>query len=71
MSETQPRATTQYPTGEPLVLTAPLNTPMSIAQLIANDSTIAGLQSQINSLAARVTALENAASEPSGTSTPA
>lgn len=79
MSETQPRATTQYPTGEPLVITAPLNTPMSIAQLIAADSTIAnlnvqiaGLQTQITALAARVTALEQAASEgTSSASTPA
>lgn len=60
MSET--RAVTQYPAGEPMVLTAPLNEPMSIAQLIANDATVANLQSQITALAARVTALENAAS---------
>lgn len=67
MSET--RTVTQYPTGEPLVITAPLNTPMSIAQLIASDATVAGLtvqivglQNQITALAARVTALEQAAS---------
>ena len=75
MSET--RTITQYPAGEPMVLTAPLNEPMSIAAIIANDATvaglatqIAGLQSQITALAARVTALENAAST-SSTSTPA
>lgn len=63
MSET--RTVTQYPAGEPMVLTAPLNAPMSIAAIIANDVTVAGLQSQITALAARVTALENAASSTS------
>lgn len=78
MSET--RTITQYPGGEPLVLTAPMNEPVAIDALINNSNAMAGvqttltsLQTQITSLAARVTALENAAaSEASGTSsTPA
>lgn len=70
MSET--RTVTQYPGGEPLLLTAPLNEPVSAEALIAGSNTvagltvqIAGLQSQITALAARVTALEGAASDAS------
>lgn len=58
-----PTVTTQHPSNEPMVITAPLNTPVSIAQLIADSASVASLQSQIDALAARVTALENAASE--------
>lgn len=69
MSGIQPLVTTQYPGGEPMLLTAPLNEPVSAEAIVANSSAvsalttqIAGLQSQITALAARVTALENAAS---------
>lgn len=63
MSESvQPRTTTQYPSGEPMVLTAPLNQPVSADALVSNSSAVASLQAQIDALAARVTALENAAS---------
>ena len=63
------RTVTQYPSGEPLLLTAPLNEPVSAEAVVANSATvagmttqIAGLQGQITALAARVTALEQAAS---------
>lgn len=63
MSESvQPRMTTTYPHGEVAVITAPMNQPMALDQLLASATTIANLQAQIDALAARVTALENAAS---------
>lgn len=55
------RVTTQYPTGEALVLTAPYNEPASLDALLAASATI-------TALAARVTALENAASTSTTTS---
>lgn len=58
--EPVPTVTTQHPSNEPMVITAPLNTPMSIAQLIADSASVADLQAQITALAARVTALEQA-----------
>ncbi len=63
MSQTpQPNLTTQYPHGEPSVITAPMNQAVALDTLLQSSTTIANLQAQINSLAARVTALENAAS---------
>jgi hypothetical protein len=59
------RVTTQYPSGEPLVLTAPFNEPMAIGELVNNSSAVASLQSQITALTARVTALEQAAASAS------
>jgi hypothetical protein len=68
------RTTTQYPATDPMVITAPLNVPVSVDTLLGNSVSIAGLQAQITAnaasitaLAARVTALENAASGSSGT----
>jgi hypothetical protein len=69
MSETvTPKATTQYPSTDPAVITAPLNVPVAFDTLLANSPSVAELQSQITgqgvqitALAARVTALEQAA----------
>lgn len=56
-------------TGGPLhpvmVLTAPLNQPVSSDQLVQGSAAVADLQSQLTALAARVTALESAAGEAS------
>lgn len=60
----EPVATVTTQSGsDPLVITAPLNTPVSFDQLLTNSAGGASLQSQITALAARVTALENAAAE--------
>lgn len=56
----QPRTTTQYPHGDPAVITAPLNLPVAFDTLLAGASTINNLQNQINLLVARVEALEAA-----------
>lgn len=46
--------------SNPSVLTAPLNAPVPVDTLLNNSSVVANLQAQIDALAARVTALENA-----------
>lgn len=64
MSEPVVPFTTTQSGSDPLVLTAPLNTPVAFDTLLANSAGGANLQAQITALAARVTALESAASEP-------
>lgn len=59
--EAVPTVVTGGPNAPVMVLTAPLNQPVSSDQIINNSAAVADLQSQLTALAARVTALENAA----------
>lgn len=52
--EAAPTVTTQHPSADPMVLTAPLNTPVAFDTLLNGSAVIAAL-------VARITALENAA----------
>lgn len=64
MSSPMPLTTTQYPGGEPAVYVAPDFQQVGADALIGNSTSVANLQAQITALAARVTALESAASPP-------
>lgn len=64
MSSPMPLTTTQYPGGEPTVYIGPLMQQIGVDQLLNNSAVVVNLQAQITALAARVTALESAASPP-------